>query len=132
MLKRYCTTCATFDIHLEINSTRVVVPFEGRDVLQKLRFLDTDDKELQKALEATPAFNVYFYKSGEFDWMELEAKEEEEAHVDKSKTFKSVIEAKEWINKTHNIPYSRIKNMEALENEFSALGFQLIIETVKK
>jgi hypothetical protein len=164
MLKRYCTTCANFEIHLEIDAHEVVVPFNGKDVLLKLRYIDTENEQIQKALEANPAFNVYYFKSNEFDWMEfentnevptIEASEPETPSVDEDltednpetpnepdlpetpdppqdtkaplKEFGTVVEAKDWLNKTYKIPYNKLKNKEMLVNEFGLLGFDLKI-----
>lgn len=89
--KRYCTSCSNFDITLIIDGKRCIVGFRGKDVLKKERYLDTEDKKVQKALESSDAFNVYYYKSTEFVWME-EAEEEEP----KEQTFEIPLNGTEY------------------------------------
>lgn len=137
--RRYTTSCLNFEIWLTIKGERKIISFGGKDILTKQRYLDTEDKEIQKALESNPFFGVYFTKSIEYDWMELEEKPKE-AHavveeIPKLKTdktlierqFKNITEAKQWINKNHNVPYSKMKTKEQLVSEFANIGYQLIL-----
>lgn len=155
---RYCSNCVGFDISLGLKAGRKTITFIGKDVLKKERFFDTEDEEIQKALEATKDFGTYFYRSNEFDWMKAETikagKEEgfmpdvetidtisdlseeiKDAIVPVSlepKAFKTNLVAQNWINKNHAVPYANLKSREALTAEYAKLGFELKIENIKK
>lgn len=80
--RRYTSKCSKFLIHLDLpDGTHTVIDFKGKNVYTKERYTDVEDPQIQKLLEATEAFGVYFEKSSEFDWMEAEenaAKQAEE------------------------------------------------------
>lgn len=76
--RRYKSNCSKLSVHIVVNGELVIHEFKGKDFYSKERFSDVVDPEVQKALESAPAFGVYFYKSSEFDWLEIEERDAEE------------------------------------------------------
>ena len=145
---RYCSNCVSFDISLKLKAGRKTISFAGKDVLKRERFFDTEDVEIQKALEATKDFGTYFYRSGEFDWMKaeaLKAGKEEDFMPDietiktladllpmEVKVFPNFLAAKSWLSKNYTVLYSELKSKEILTAKYAEAGFELKIENVKK
>lgn len=143
--KRYCSNCSEFNIYLPIGKEQINLRFHGKNSLTKERFVDIEDKAIQEALEKSPSFGIYFYKSNEFAWTEVEEKpiieepKEEEIITPTEETEQEIIEkeftsgtkAKSWLNKTFNIPLHKLSNNAKIKNEFAVLGIDLIL-TPKK
>jgi len=57
--------------------------------------------------------------------------EEEKVSEKVVKTFKTLSEAKAWINETHEIPFHRLSNSGYMTEEFEKLNYKLVIENAK-
>ena len=141
-IKRYIAHCSDYTTFLELADGRVIkFVFEGKDALTKKRFADVADPLIQSAIEQSKSFGVYVTKSHEFDAIEdpkdhvvIPGKQstEVEANASEVKTFTSTNEAKAWLNENHGVTYNKLLNKEQTTNEYANLGYQLIIETLKK
>lgn len=144
MLKRYCAKCSKFNIHLVLeDGTSTVLVFEGKDAITKERFADVSDVAIQKALEATSSFGLYFYKSNEFDWMKEEEVSEVEETEEVSETevpeeeepekevlmFKTGAEAKTWLSQKNGVQSYKLTNKAKMIEEAALLGYAIEFET---
>lgn len=148
-LRRYCAKCSKFSISLILEDGRnITISFEGKDVIAKERFVDVEDKMIQEALEKTTSFNVYFYKSNEFDWMKegdqidtekimvipaiavsnLDPKKEDQ-EVKKldpiKKEFSTVSAAKTWLHKDFGVSMAKLGNKTIVVEKALELGFEI-------
>lgn len=119
----------------------------------KLPVYSTSDEKEQQILESYQGFNVSFKLSNETLMLIEETKaseievltpiEEEtlpgvEAVIEEVKvpekvvkTFKTLSEAKAWINETHEIPFHKLSNSGYITEEFEKLNYTLVIENAK-
>ena len=98
---RYCSNCVSFNISLSLKAGRKTINFAGKDVLKKERYFDTEDEEIQQALESMKDYGTYFYRSNEFDWMKAEAKKvgKEEGFMPDVETIQTISDLSEVIEK---------------------------------
>ena len=87
-------------------------------------------------METASGFDVYFYRSGEFDWMEAEETQAAEEAIQAEqadpnlKQFASNSEAKAWISKKFKIPYVKLASREMIVSEYEAKGLKVKIENI--
>lgn len=147
-LRRYCAKCSKFSISLLLEDARnITIAFEGKNIIAKERFADIEDEMIQEALEKTEAFNSYFYKSNEFDWM----KEGDQANTDKvtiipgvivnnlevkaevvevkpepiKKELPTVSAAKAWLHHELGVPMAKLGNKTIVVEKALELGFEI-------
>lgn len=148
-LRRYCAKCSKFSISLILEDGRnITIAFEGKNVIAKERFADIEDEMIQEALEKTEAFNSYFYKSNEFDWMkegdqtnadkvtiipgvivdnsEVKKDEEEVKKPDPiKKELATVSAAKAWLHHELGVPMAKLGNKTIVVEKALELGFEI-------
>jgi hypothetical protein len=129
-------------MHLDLpDGTHIVHEFKGKNVYTKERYTDVEDPQIQKLLEASEAFGVYFVKSNEFDWMEAEEKavklpevktdpdiKETQPGESNVKVFTTGEQAKDWLNQTMNVPYRKLTNKAKIIEEGALLGYTIEFE----
>ena len=99
--------------------------FNGKDIITKERFIDVEDPMVQQALEENEHFGSYFTLS-EYA-IEEQTAPSETSHADM--TFPNLKEAKEWINSTHGVSYSKMLNRIQVIQQFELLGFTVTFLT---
>lgn len=158
--RRYTSKSIKFSMHLDLpDGTHTVLEFKGKNVYTKERYIDVEDPEIQKLLEASSAFGEYFEKSSEFDWMEAEETisnevenesvpedttpenenetdiedesdvEDEKQEESKVKVFTTGTDAKYWLNQTLSIPTNKLTNKAKMIEEGALLGYTIEFET---
>lgn len=133
-------------MHLDLpDGTHTVLEFKGKNIYTKERYTDVEDPQIQKLLEATEAFGVYFERSNEFDWMEAEEKEaqakaqaeepsdiqeinESQAGISKSLVFTTGTEAKNWLIQKLGVPSYKLGNKAKMIEEAELLGYTIEFE----
>jgi len=81
-LKRYVASCSEYSTFLTLEDGREIkLYFSGKDVTTKKRFIDVTDPLIQKALEKSSKFGIYFTKSNEFNWTGEDAQVNKKASV---------------------------------------------------
>lgn len=89
----------------------------------------TDDENLQKALENTKAFGRSFNVDKKFVSNEADLKDNkdmpEKIQTLKEIKFLTVNEAKDFFNKKHGIPVSKLMTRAAIISEAEKLGFEV-------
>jgi hypothetical protein len=123
--KRYTSPCARFFIQVKRDGKRVQLSFDGYDTELKKRFFDTSDYEIQKQLEASPDFNVYFHLDSQV-WDEPIVKEEVVTSIVE---FKTAAEAREWLYKNKKVPLMEMSNKAKIVEIAKGLGFEFTFKT---
>ena len=142
-------------VDIQVGETLHSFDFYGgmKSPIVKLPIYSTSDEKEQQILESYPGFNVSFKLSNETLMLIEETKaseievltpiEEEktpeieviteEVKVPEKvvKTFKTLSEAKAWINETHEIPFHKLSNSGYMTEEFEKLNYTLVIENAK-
>jgi len=146
-IKRYSSPCVKFTINVKIDGKMTGIVFDRYNHDDKRRYADISDSCIQEQMEKSSDFNVYFrldFSISDPDAeieniieapakiVVAEAKKEEVNPLKEVKIFSAIIKAKEWINKNHGVAYSKIVNLERLVSEYSKIGFDLKISTIKK
>ena len=91
----------------------------------------TDDEKIQKALESTKAFRNSFTLDPKFVDDSLKKEEILNDNVNDNndgmveKPFATVNEAKDFFNKEHGIPVSKLMTRAAISMEAEKLGFEV-------
>ncbi len=99
--------------------------------LKREGYFITENEDLQKALEKDDRFNRSFRLS-EVDNMSI-AEYNANADIKKKKEqsekiFKTIQEAKDWLNANYNVPYNKLGNKTLCEKEFKNVGLELHFE----
>ena len=142
-------------VDIQVGETLHSFDFYGgmKSPIVKLPVYSTSDEKEQQILESYQGFNVSFKLSNETLMLIEEEKvseievltpiEEEtlpeiedvieEVKVPEKvvKTFKTLSEAKAWINETHEIPFHKLSNSGYMTEEFEKLNYKLVIENAK-
>lgn len=122
LTKRYNTPCARFQIQVKKDNTPVQLSFDGYDADQKRRFLDVTDYDIQRQLEASPDFNVYFFLEA-FTWDSPVL--QPEVKPVKVVEFKNGTEAREWLYKEKKVPLLELKNKDKMVEIAKGLGYEI-------
>ena len=121
-IKRYIAFCSSFSVFLLLPSKKEVkLYFEGKDALTKQRFVDVEDPIIQTALEADKGFGTYFDLSPEH----IEVRTAPSVIPDEVIPFANAADAKEWINKNHNVSYKKLANKAQVIEQYNALGIKI-------
>ena len=142
-------------VDIQVGETLHSFDFYGgmKSPIVKLPIYSTSDEKEQQILESYPGFNVSFKLSNETLMLieetkaseievltpveeekkpEIEVTTEEVKVPEKvTKTFKTLSEAKAWINETHEIPFHKLSNSGYMTEEFEKLNYTLVIENAK-
>lgn len=142
-------------VDIQVGETLHSFDFYGgmKSPIVKLPIYSTSDEKEQQILESYPGFNVSFKLSNETLMLieetnaseievltpveeektpEIEVIAEEVKVPEKVvKTFKTLSEAKAWINETHEIPFHKLSNSGYMTEEFEKLNYTLVIENAK-
>ncbi len=89
----------------------------------------------QELLESHPSFNISFKLEEDIIIPEPESKEEVitemESVPDENVEFSNTLEAKDWLNKEHGIPFTTINNKAKVIAKGKELGFNILFEYEK-
>ncbi len=106
--------------------------------LRREGYFITSNETLQQALEEDARFGKK-YRLAEIDGMLIEEYNARKAlglkdkSVEKEgqteKSFKTVQQARDWLNREHNIPFTVLGNKARITEKACELGFQLTFET---
>lgn len=130
MKKKYSTRSLSYTVSIKVDGKLQHITFEKLSSNFKGLSYITDDEKIQKALESTKAFGNSFildkkYKSEE-EFSELK-NEGQTPPVNKltEKSFTTVNEAKDFFNKEHGVPVSKLMTRAAIISEAEKLGFEV-------
>ena len=145
--KTYKSRYPKFSVGLIEGKERTEIKFTVRDVeTGGVKFVTTDE-HLQKQLEETDSFNVHFVvdsiiideegqaqspakeptKIADMATPEPEVKAETEPSAPQSLEFKTVQEAKNYLNSTHSVPFHQIGNEAKVVEKAKELGLDIHI-----
>jgi len=135
--KKYISTGAN-PLSIDIVDEGILYSFDFRGGLKHPVFKPpvyvTSKIKEQELLEKNPAFNVLFTLE-EIIVVKPETKEKEviveSESVPKDVEFPNANDAKTWLNKEHNIPFTKINNKAKVIATGQELGFNILFESDK-
>lgn len=119
MIKRYSSACVKFTINVKVNGKQTPVVFDRYNQDTKRRFIDISDPEIQKQMEKSADFNVYFC-------MDYSIVDPNDLIV---KEFSNWKDAKSWLNDEFEIPFKELPNKASVVSKAHKLGFELNFTT---
>jgi hypothetical protein len=139
--KRYSSPSVQFTVNVKVDGKQTPLVFNQYSGDYKRRFVIVTDPDIQKQLEKSPDFNVYFHLdyTREINEEPKEESFEEQDNIQEPvndqpniaaltpKNFEKTIDAKKWLNEL-GIPYNRIATKDKMFEEAKRLGFELTIE----
>lgn len=134
MNKRYvANNRQNLQIIVNLPKQQVTITFNSGYGLRREAYFITRNEELQKALEEDARFNKS-YRLAEIDNMNISEYNARKAielsqmpEPTQDMEFRTNTDAKEWINRTHGVPYAKIVNKAMLTIEYAKLGITLKI-----
>lgn len=143
--KTYASRYPKFSVGLMEGKERKEIRFSVRDVDTGGVKLVTQDELLQAKLEKLESFNVHFKLESAIetpDPVNVEVPEAERevitevepvaetATIAESEPvfFKTVQDAKNWLNDVHHVPFNEITNKEKVLGKASELGLNIVFE----
>ena len=142
-LVRYISQCSQYSTFLDLEDGRTIkLVFEGKDTITKERFADVADVMIQRALEGSKSFNIYFSRSSEWDNISTEELENMvvipgqvtlDHQIEKltDVQYDTITQAADWIHANHNIPRRFLTTSAQLIEKYKKLGFNLIIKSIQ-
>lgn len=131
MKKKYTTRSLAYAVTINVDGKPIDVKFEKTSSNFKGLAYITDDEKIQKALESTKAFRNSFTLDPKFVDDSLKKEEILNDNVNDNndgmveKPFATVNEAKDFFNKEHGIPVSKLMTRAAISMEAEKLGFEV-------
>jgi hypothetical protein len=126
--KKYSSPCARFYINVKIDKKQTQLSFDGYDTDLRKRTFETNDYEIQKQLEASPDFGLYFHLQ-EQSWDGEKAEVPVIAEVVQDKEFKNSTEARDWLYKVLKVPITEITNKFKMVEKAKELGYNITFKT---
>jgi hypothetical protein len=135
--KKYISTGAN-PLSIDIMDEGILYSFDFRGGLKHPVFKPpvyvTSNVKEQQLLESYPSFNISFKLEETF--IEKSETKEEEVIIEmesasKDVEFRNAFEAKNWLNKEHNIPFTMINNKAKVIAKGQELGFNILFESDK-
>lgn len=128
MKKKYITRSLSFLITIKVDGKIKNIKFEKISSNFKGMSYITGDEKIQKALEATTAFGHSFTIDKKYN-PEPEPETDEKANsnnkLESLPPFNTVNEAKDYFNKEHGVPVSKLMTRAAIISEAEKLGFEV-------
>jgi hypothetical protein len=138
MVKKYSSPAARFTINVKKDGKSYAIDFDNYDPEEKRRWIEISEPEIQKQMEASADFNVYFKCDGVTKWDSPEAVmapipliNPEVKKSDEIIEKKDLMEAKRWLNSI-GVPYNKMKNKDVVVSIAKDQGYILNFETDKK
>ena len=136
--KKYISTGAS-PLSIDIMDRGILHTFDFRGGFKNPIFKPpsylTDKIEEQELLETHPSFNVSFKLEETFVEQSGSKKKEavilEQESAPKDVEFRNTQEAKNWLNKNHNVPFTKINNKAKVIAMGQELGFNILFESDK-
>jgi hypothetical protein len=136
--KRYITDSIRYSITVDLKGKKTSINFIRVSSHRNGSAFTTDDKELQKAIEATQAFNTRVFVDETFNPRDIEAVKyslnnpigsvkapEKVSSLNQLPEFSTVNEAKDYFVKEHGILVSKLQTKAQIREEGKALGFEV-------
>ena len=130
MKKKYSTRSLSYTVAIKVDGKPRHITFEKLSSNFKGLSYISGDEKIQKALESTKAFGNSFTLDKKFRPEEEPSEPKEGGQTPTGeelteKSFATVNEAKDFFNKEHGIPVSKLMTRAAIISEAEKLGFEV-------